>query len=292
MHVAVTPRRRVQPGDKIWLVYSDSERARYIREHGHGKLWRHRFTVLKVKPHAVLLDIPKDGSVPEVLPWQSLRKCAFAAPHLHHPALLLPDVNERGRPMMPQDDMQSDDALPTTQGDDSDEMGWAAWAADPQQQFEIERIVSASRSGSGWQLNVKWKGYPDTTPEPLSKILKQTEHPDIIADIERCKNDYLAQHPAERTMIDVEDKVVAAALTRVQPARERKQTTRLAYFVYNARDSPTTAASCMHAINVMISRTHARTRACQQCLPDFGGRSAAHPSTCSSRQARWAEGVM
>ena len=93
-------------------------------------------------------------------------------------------------------------------------------------------------------------------------------------------------------MIDVEDKVVAAAPTRVQPARERKQTTRLAYFVYNARDSPTTAASCMHAINVMISRTHARTRACQQCLPDFGGRSAAHPSTCSSRQARWAEGVM
>ena len=72
-------------------------------------------------------------------------------------------------------------------------------------------------------------------------------------------------------MIDVKDKVIAAAPTRVQPVRERKQTTRLIYFVYNARDSPITAASCIHAINVMISRTHACTRACQQCLPDFGG---------------------
>ena len=92
-------RRRVQPGDKIWLLYSDSERSRYLRKHGHGKAWRHAFKVLKVKPHAVCLEVPKDGSVPDVLPWQSLRKCAFAAPHFHDDELPVPEVGDHGLPM-------------------------------------------------------------------------------------------------------------------------------------------------------------------------------------------------
>ena len=71
-------RRRVQPGDKIWLTYSDGERARYLRKHGHGAAWRHAYTVDKVKPHAVRLVIPADGSVPGVLPPQQ----AFSKPKM------------------------------------------------------------------------------------------------------------------------------------------------------------------------------------------------------------------
>ena len=48
-------RRPILPGDKLWLVYSDSERSRYFRKHGHGRPWRHAFVVKRVKPHAVLL---------------------------------------------------------------------------------------------------------------------------------------------------------------------------------------------------------------------------------------------
>ena len=62
--------RNVEPGDKVWLVYSDSERSRYLRKHGHGRAWRHPYKVLSVKPHAVKLEVPTDGSVPEVLAWQ------------------------------------------------------------------------------------------------------------------------------------------------------------------------------------------------------------------------------
>ena len=88
------PLRTVLPGDKVWLKYSDSEKSRYIRKHGKGLAWRHAFTVLAVKPHAVLLEVPSDGSVPDVLPWQSLRKCSFAAPFFHDPELVLPDVDK------------------------------------------------------------------------------------------------------------------------------------------------------------------------------------------------------
>jgi len=41
------------------------------------------------------------------------------------------------------------------------------YKADPSKEYQIERIVSAYRSGRGWKLMVKWAGYPDPTPEPL-----------------------------------------------------------------------------------------------------------------------------
>ena len=40
-------------------------------------------------------------------------------------------------------------------------------------------------------MQVKWVGYPDPTPEPLYQILQQTNHPDVLANIERCKADHL-----------------------------------------------------------------------------------------------------
>ena len=41
--------RTVQKGDYVWLVYSDKERARYRRKHGHGKAWKHAFVVEEVR---------------------------------------------------------------------------------------------------------------------------------------------------------------------------------------------------------------------------------------------------
>ena len=184
-----TSKRRPIPGDKVWLIYSDPERARYIRKHGHGRPWRHPFVVSAVKPHAVRLEIPTDGSVPAVLPWQSLRKCSFAAPHFHDPQLLLPDVNEKGLPMMPEEE-------------DGQEAGASAPSPapldDPNAEYPIERIVSATKAGRGWSLQVKWEGYPDATKEPLWKVLAQTNHPDVLKDIERCKQDYYLQHPTAK----------------------------------------------------------------------------------------------
>ena len=194
--------RQVLPGDKVWLTYSDSERARYIRKHGHGRAFKHPFTVDQVKPHAVRLIVPKDGSVPEVLPWQSLRKCSFAAPHFHDDRMLTPDVNEQFLPMTPNTNIPSTTTGLTTEPgsvDDDDatqDNGWNSWTAE--KEYKIERIINATRTGRGWTLQVKWEGYPDATPEPMWKILKQTNNPEVLRDIERCKTDYYAQHSSER----------------------------------------------------------------------------------------------
>ena len=168
------------------MVYSDSERARYLRKHGHGRAWRHPYKVLSVKPHAVKLEVPTDGSVPEVLAWQSLRKCSAAAPLFHSPDLPVPDVLPNGLPSLVPAEFPADPSTPD------------AWQpVDPSEpNYEIERIVSAEPRGSGWTLQVKWKGYDEITPEPLGRVLRDiVGHEGILSEIAQCKHDYYLKNP-------------------------------------------------------------------------------------------------
>ena len=108
------------------------------------------------------------------------------------------------------------------------------WAKDTE--YEIENIVSARRLAGGWQLQVKWKGYPDPTPEPLSKILKQTNHPDVLADIEKSKAAYLLQHPSEPPSLPESRVVPLNDPSRVQPSRRKQRPHLFAYHVHVGTD--------------------------------------------------------
>ena len=163
------------------------------RKHGHGVAWKHAFVVDKVKPHAVRLVIPRDGSVPDVLPWQSLRKCTFAAHHFQRDDLPLPVVDDSCTPLIPPE--APDETQVTRPASDppdpavSDTDGYSEWTAD--KVYPIERIVGAEMIGGGWRLQVKWLGFPQPTPEPMNKILKQMKnHPEILEQIDHCKNEW------------------------------------------------------------------------------------------------------
>ena len=227
------PQRAVLPGDKVWLIYSDSERARYIRKHGHGKPWRHAFVVKDTRPHGVLLEIPKDGSVPDVLPWQSLRKCSFAAPHFHDSDMPVPAVDARGIPTTTDDSAAAsgDDAFSTELPSADDPNGWNSWT--PQTAYTIERILGATKVGGGWRLMVKWEGYPDPTPEPLGKILRSVSDPHLLEQIEQCKRDHLLQNPSARVDAPVAPSTADVPIPndgptrRILPTRARHATERL-----------------------------------------------------------------
>ena len=235
------------PGDKVWLIYSDSERARYIRKHGHGKPWRHAFTVKDTRPHAVLLEVPKDGSVPDVLPWQSLRKCSFAAPHFHDEDMPRPTVDSRGLPVVDNDDdtPAGADPLVAQQPPADDPNGWASWT--PQTEYTIERIVSASKVGGGWRLMVKWEGYPDPTPEPLGQILRTVRDPHLLEQIEQCKQDHLLQNPQSRAgdLADTADTAGESdkSARRTLPSRARSVTQRLILHISSVRVPETIIAA-------------------------------------------------
>ena len=68
---------------------------------------------------------------------------------------------------------------------------------------------------------MKWVGYPGTTSEPLSYISKiRNLDPEILADIERCKEEYIASNPSAGKEI-AERPPLRPAPTRIQPDRVR-----------------------------------------------------------------------
>lgn len=57
------------------ILRGSTQDAAYIRKHGHGDDWKIRYKVLEVRPHAVRLEIPTDGSAPRINEWQSITRC-------------------------------------------------------------------------------------------------------------------------------------------------------------------------------------------------------------------------
>ena len=193
-----------------------------MRKHGHGAPWRFPFEVLEVKPHAVRLKVPTDGSVPGVTSWQSLRKCAFAAPAMHDGDLPRPTVDLCGRVLVHGDEGSS--PLDPDSESESESPGTSAVHGDapsrpPAPRYQIDSIIRAEKRGSGWTVYVKWEGPEEVvTPEPLSEILRDIQgHAGLLREIEECKKRHLLEHPEP---VRVEPEVVAP--TRIQPARSTR----------------------------------------------------------------------
>ena len=210
----------------------------------------------------------KDGSVPDVIPWQSLRKCSFAAPHFHDDNMLLPDVNERGMALADQDESQPQPAQgSTTSPSPSDPNGWLDWAKDPSQKYEIERIVGAERAGRGWRIHVKWKGYPDPTPETLTDLLKDIkDNRQLLDEIEKCKSDYLLLHPAVRVELEKDEALEAQAPVRVQPSRLAKPTQ---FSVLIVSEDPYSSYATTCGMSHLTKQRALYNRALNQMMPDY-----------------------
>ena len=64
------------------------------------------------------------------------------------------------------------------------------------------------------------------------KILKQTAHPDILRDIERCKEDYFVRNPTECDIAELDDKNIERPKpTRALPERDRVRPSRFTFMV-------------------------------------------------------------
>ena len=117
---------------------------------------------------------------------------------------------------------------------------------------------------------VKWKGYPDPTPEALWKILRDTNNPEVLAEIDKCKEDYLSDHPAERTMRESEAEAVPEVQpTRVQPGRTRTATERFTFMVHGVNDSMLASSVIASGLRNLRKESERRSLAARQFVPDF-----------------------
>ena len=172
----------------VWLLHGSKENADYIRKHGHGAPWRYRYKVLEVRPHAVRLEVPKDGSVPRVLEWQSMRRVAVAREDIHAPTGYEPYMTEYG--------------LTTSAGGDAGPTDEDLAEADT---FEIEFIVRADRIGRDYKIWIKWKDHTQVTPRWRNELLKETSNPTILADIKRAVNEAKLRADLTQGHLDDED---------------------------------------------------------------------------------------
>jgi hypothetical protein len=247
----------------IWLLYGSPENAAYIRKHGHGAPWRHRYKVLEVRPHAVRLEVPKDGSVPKVMEWQPMRRVSVARPDEHGPTGDEPYITESGLAI-------SRPGITSTEpngGLDSDET-----------EYEIERVLNAQRIGGKYKIFLKWKGYDEITFRWRHELLRETTNPELLDEIARAtdtarreyhaEHGYLEEEPEEDTGTDANPTITAIPEPTVmdtadeRPIAQRKPrrkgallafadsvpdalTTALLYLRQSAYDRLTTFKACL-----------------------------------------------
>ena len=113
---------------------------------------------------------------------------------------------------------------------------------------------------------VKWVGYPDPTPEALSKIQQQAagSHPDIIRQIAECKAAYLAGRPDNT----IEETPAVPEPTRIQPARDRQQARRFMFTLDALCDGPRDKILTMCGLADTRAWARARAFSYKQFLPD------------------------
>ena len=144
----------------VWLLHGSQQQADYTRKRGHGTAWKHKYKLLDVRPHAVLLEIPTDGSVPRVHPWQLRRRVVRASADEHAPDNNSPIITEGGV-LIP---ARAGDVAPPEPVADTG--GWSSepgtdLAANPfanddtQYELEADSVSHAERTGVGREVKYK-----------------------------------------------------------------------------------------------------------------------------------------
>jgi hypothetical protein len=170
--------------------------AEHIRKHGHGTPWKHRYRVKSVGHHHVVLDVPTDGSVPRIMEKQLIRRCELAPAETHAPTPGEADLTEFGIPL-PEATFEPD-ATP-------------ADVDDPDQVYDIERVLRAYKTGGQWMLEVKWKGYDEPSPVARKHVLDETNNEELIKEIADACERYSAERRALRDYDDDEQQPVQPA---------------------------------------------------------------------------------
>ena len=167
----------------VWLLYGSPENAAYIRKHGHGAPWRHRYKVLEVKPHAVRLEIPTDKSVPRVMEWQPMRRVCVAHPNEHGPTGMEPYLTDRGLAIGRQ---EGQPAPVNGDVDDQDD-----------EVYEIDHVLRAERIGRYYRIWLKWKGYDEVSYRWRHDLVKETTNQELLDEIQTAVTLAKARYDAE-----------------------------------------------------------------------------------------------
>ena len=171
----------------VWMIHGSKEQATYLRKHGHGTPWRYKYKVLEVRPHAVRLEVPKDGSVPRVNEWQLIRRVAPAHEFEHSPGEDAPELTECGIPVP---HMVPNAPRATPDGDLED--------ADDDRVHDIDHVSHAEKVGNVFKIYIKWRNHDEVTFRYRHELVNETNNPELLQEIEDAVQEERARLRAQR----------------------------------------------------------------------------------------------
>jgi len=156
----------IHKGGYVWVIHGSHAQADFTRKHGHGTPWKHRYKVLEIKPHAVLLEIPADSSVPKISPWQHIRKVSPADDLTHDATPTSPRITELGIPL-------SSIFPPMLSPMDGD----GDLLAPDDDLYEIESIHHAEKVGRYYRIWITWKGFAEPSWRWRHQLVREIGDP-------------------------------------------------------------------------------------------------------------------
>jgi hypothetical protein len=176
----------------VWILYGSAEQARHLRKYGHGQPWKHKYKVLEVKPHAVRLEIPSDGSVPRINEWQLIRRVHPAREDEHVPPDSSPALTELGIPVPRMTD--STTPLVVTGSPDADDTDYA-----------IDHVSHAEKVGSAYKIWLKWTGFADLGWRWRHELVRETSNPELLEEVDKAVVDARERWRVERGRLTPDD---------------------------------------------------------------------------------------
>ena len=179
----------------VWLLHGSKEQAEYVRKHGHGLPWKHKYKVLELRPHAARLEVPKDGTVPVIGEWQLLRRMVPAAPDEHTPPADWPHITEAGirispanPSLTPGNALGTDDGEPRWDGEDD-------W-------YDLEEVPHAERVGPYYKVWLRWENYEPLTWRWHHEIKKEGWSEENMAKVTAAVDAARLRYQTERGRAD------------------------------------------------------------------------------------------
>jgi hypothetical protein len=94
----------------------------------------------------------------------------------------------------------------------------------------------------------------------------------MLAEMEQCKDNYLASHPSQRAVIEAEEHLEAESVPeRSQPSRQRAQPERFTFAVFGVQDPLGASAIASAHYSKLCDIAHKRCAALLQLIPDYIG---------------------
>ena len=160
--------KALKPGDYVWMIFRDWEKAAYMRKYGKGQPWKRRFKVEEVhEPYGVKLDV---STAPGVQEWQSRRRVVLAPSELH-------DLDELNLQVAPIGEYYSPEHRRHAQRlvDDTDPDGDAQ---------DIRQVVTAQFKGDTYEVTVLRGASNQTDVLAYQDALEQCRSPELRKQLE------------------------------------------------------------------------------------------------------------